>query len=124
MIGQLWSDTRRRDFHKACWIVKEIEEIGKPRFGIPDEFNVAVLVEYEDSFQADVKMTLDVPLRRKLCGFPWPKDDPIVFAPKGPKALIGEPLRTTQFETLSAAEWELLVSGYEVRRRQALAMIY
>lgn len=119
IVGKRWSDIRRRDFHKACWTIKEI---GKPSFGIPDEVNVAVLVEYEDGFQADVRMVVDVPLHRRLRGFPWPADDPIVFAPKGPEALIGEPLRTTQFETLSDAEWELLISGYEVRRRQALAM--
>lgn len=118
-VGKRWSDSRRREFHKACWVIKEI---GEPNFGIPDEVNVAVLVDYEDGFQADVKMTVDVPLFRRLRGFPWPADDPIVFAPKCPGALIGEPLRNTQFETLSDADWERLISGYEVRRRQAFIM--
>jgi hypothetical protein len=113
IVGKRWSDTRRREPHKACWTIKEI---GRQSFGVPDEINVAVLVECEDDFQADVRITLDVPLyRRLLRGFPWPADDPILFAPKRTESLIGEPLQTTQFETLSDADWDLLISGYEVR---------
>ncbi|KFY81101.1 hypothetical protein V498_08740 [Pseudogymnoascus sp. VKM F-4517 (FW-2822)] len=107
ILGRRWSDSRRRDFHKACWT---INEVGTPNYGIPDEFKLAVLVEYEDVFDADLRMTVDVPFHRRLQGFPWPADDPILFTPKGPGTVIGEPLSTTRFETLSDAEWELLVS--------------
>lgn len=113
IVGTPWSDSRRREPHKACWTIKEI---GRQIFGLPDEINVAVLVECEDDFQADVRLTLDLPLyRRLLRGFPWPADDPILFTPKWNETLIGKPLRTTQFETLSDADWDLLISGYEVR---------
>jgi hypothetical protein len=110
IVGKLWSDTRRREFHKGCWTVKEI---GKQDFGIPDELNVAMVVEYENSFQADVKVTVNGPLQRILFGFPWPTDDPILFVSDGPDALIGLPLGVSRFETLSESDWMLLVSGYK-----------
>jgi hypothetical protein len=81
---------------------------------IPDEVNIAVAVEYEDAFQADVKVTLDIPLYKRLLAFPWPEDDPILFPLREPGPFIGEGLRTTQFETLSDAEWATLINGYEV----------
>ena len=97
--------------HKACWVIKDKSE---PSVGIPDEVNIAVAVEYEDAFQADVKVALDIPLYKKLLAFPWPKDDPILFPPRESGPFIGEALRTTQFEQLSDAEWATLISGYEV----------
>jgi hypothetical protein len=109
--GKPWSDRRRREMHKACWVIKDK---GEPSVGIPDEVNIAVAVEYEDAFQADVKVTLDIPLYKKLLAFPWPEDDPILFPLREPGPYIGEGLRTTQFETLSDAEWATLISGYEV----------
>lgn len=114
VVGKQWSDTRRRDFHKACWIVKEI---GQPSFGIPDELDVAVLVEHQGGFQAEVKISADVPFYRRLRWFPWPDDDPIIFASQCSGALIGEELRTSQFETLLDADWSSVISGYKVRRQ-------
>jgi hypothetical protein len=112
IVGKLWSDARKRLYHKGCWTIKEI---GKQSFGIPDELNLAILVENESKFQAKVEVTVDVPLRRRLSGFPWPADDPVLFVSAAPDALIGEALRTSKFETLSDADWNLLTSGYEVR---------
>jgi hypothetical protein len=109
--GKPWSDRRRREMHKACWVIKDK---GEPSVGIPDEVNIAVAVEYEDAFQADVKVTLDIPLYKRLLAFPWSEDDPILFPLREPGPFIGEGLRTTQFETLSDAEWATLISGYEV----------
>lgn len=65
--GKPWSDRRRREMHKACWVIKDKGELS---VGIPDEVNIAVAVEYEDAFQADVKVTLDIPLYKKLLTFP------------------------------------------------------
>jgi hypothetical protein len=113
IAGRPWSESRRREFHKACWIIKDK---GEPSFGIPDEVNLAVAVEYEAAFQADIKVTIDIPRYKKLLAFPWAADDPILFAPREPGPFIGEGLRTTQFETLSDAEWGTLISGYEVRQ--------
>lgn len=111
IVGRRWSDSRRVDFHKACWTVREI---GKPSFGIPDKFDLAVLVEYEDDFEADVRVTVDVPLHRKLQGFPWPVDDPILFTSKSKGSVIGRSFSNTQFEKLTDDDWGSLISGLEV----------
>lgn len=109
--GSLWSDSRRREMHKACWVIKAK---GQPCVDIPDEVNLAVVVECEDAFQANVKVTWNTPLYNKLLAFPWLKDDPIIFPLKKPGPFIGEGLRTTEFETLSNAEWAVLISSNEV----------
>ena len=109
--GEPWSDRRRREPHKACWVIKAN---GDPCVNALDDLSLAVLVEYDDVFQANVKVTWNMPLYKKLLAFPWLEDDPIVFPLKKPGPFIGEGLRTTQFETLSDAEWAVLISSNEV----------
>ncbi len=111
IVGRMMSHTRQSDPHQGCWIVKER---GKPTFGIPDEFVVAILVEHEGKFKADVKVSTDISVHRKLRGFPWPPDDPVLFIPGGPGPLIGKAPITTKFEILSEADWNSFMSDYEV----------
>lgn len=112
ITGRPWSDQRRREMHKACWV---IQEKGEPGLGIPDEVNIAMIAECESSFQANVKISLDIPLHRKLLAFPWTKDDPIIFPQRDPGPFIGEGLGTIKFEKLSDVEWAALISGHDVR---------
>ncbi|KAL9100372.1 MAG: hypothetical protein Q9163_004242 [Psora crenata] len=110
ITGQPWSDVQRREVHKACWI---IEEVGSPKYGIPDELNVATIVTHNGSFQADVNVVVDTPSLGKLFGFPWPADDPVLFVANRPDSAIGPLPRDSRFETLSVADWNLLISGCE-----------
>ncbi|KAF2235759.1 hypothetical protein EV356DRAFT_464663 [Viridothelium virens] len=109
IIGKPWSDSRRREVHKACWIIKDK---GQPSVGIPDEVYLGAIVQYEDTFQADVRVTLDAPSYLKFFAFPWPQDDPILFPNRDPGPFIGGDIGITQFETLSDTEWSTLLSGY------------
>ncbi|KAL9097450.1 MAG: hypothetical protein Q9165_000346 [Trypethelium subeluteriae] len=109
IVGKPWSDSRRREVHKACWIIKDK---GQPSVGIPDEVYLGAIVQYEDIFEADVKVTLDGPLYLKLLAFPWPQDDPILFPKRDPGPFIGKDIGTTQFDNLSDTEWATLLSGY------------
>lgn len=109
--GVPWSDSRYGDSHMACW---DIRAKGKPIVGIPDDINLAVAVTCEEAFRAVVKIGLNLPLYEKILAVPWSKDDPILFPVKEPGFCIGGGLKTTQFETLSDADWAALISGSEV----------
>lgn len=111
ITGMAWSDTRRREVHKGCWVIKEV---GSLKYGILDEMNLAMIVEHKGSLQAEVKITVDTPLLGNLFGFPWPADDPILFVHNEPTSVIGAPPRVSQFEALSDADWNSLISGHEV----------
>ena len=111
--GVPWSNSRRGVPHKACWYIKAE---GKAGVGIPDEVNLAVAVGCEEALRAVVKITLNLPLYKRLA-FPWSKDDPVLFPLKEPGSFIGETLKTTQFEKLSDADWANLISGSEVSSR-------
>lgn len=64
--GTPWSDRRGRGWHKACWNIKARDE---PIVGIADEFNLAGGVKCEETSQAVVKLTLNLPLHQKLLAF-------------------------------------------------------
>jgi hypothetical protein len=93
---------KRKQPHIVIWTATE-DDLAKS--GIPDELNLAVVVEYDGDFQADVNIRVDTPLMDGLYGHIWSKDDPLLFLPPLSK---GDPLPTDQFDHLSEADWQAL----------------
>lgn len=99
IIGKPWSSRDQLDFNQVVWTAHETKT---QKHGIPDELNLAVVVEHDGSpFQAFVEAegkTTNITLR----AWPWDRKNPLLFSPATP---LGKPPPTTEFDKMSAADW-------------------
>jgi hypothetical protein len=93
---------KRKQPHIVIWTATEDDLL---KSGIPDELNLAVVVEYDGDFQADVSVKVDTPLKDGLYAHVWSKDDPLLFLPPLGK---GDVPPTDKFDKLSEADWQSL----------------
>ena len=124
IIGQ---DFPAKDGAESSEVEWTVSERGKVKYGIPNDLNVGVVVEYEGDFLANIAVEVSTPSTPKLFGSLWGKDDPVYFFPP---LSLGEPLRTKNFDQLTDSDWEYLVPyrqefqvGQFVHCRQVLSLI-
>ncbi|TAQ87732.1 hypothetical protein B7494_g3966 [Chlorociboria aeruginascens] len=103
LIGKFWSSKQETYWDIVYW---EIKENRRTKYGIPDQLNVAVVVERDGAFTASVEVTVDTPLFNGIFGFPWSKNNPVAFVPE---VVMGEQPRTTKFDELRDEEWRALI---------------
>ena len=102
IIGQ---DYRKRNSPEPLEVRWTATERGKAGKGIPRDLNVGIVVEHDGNFKAKVEVEVETPLAT-LFGWPWPKDDPLLFYP--PMG-IGDGPSNLAFDTMTDAEWSRLV---------------
>jgi len=102
-VGNFWSSKQGTDWDIVYWDMRENK---RTKEGIPDRLNVAVVVEREAPFVAEVEVTVDTPVLNGAFSYPWTKNNPATFVP-GIK--MGEQPRTERFEELSEGEWRALI---------------
>ena len=103
IIGQ---DFPTKDGAESSEVEWTVSERGKVDYGIPNELNVGVIIEYGSNFLAKVGIEISTPSTPKLFGSLWAKDDPVLFFPP---LSLGEPPRTMNFDQLTDADWGYLV---------------
>jgi hypothetical protein len=103
LVGNYWSSKHGTDWDIVYWDAKENK---KTKQGIPDRLNVAVVVEREGTFTANVEVTVDTPVSNGIFAFPWSKHNPVSFSPG---VAIGQQPRTEKFEELTEADWRAMV---------------
>lgn len=107
IVGREFKDAEHDQENEVIWSIKEN---GKQKNGIPEELKFAVIVGYTGRFQADIKVTAETDFRLKLFGWPWSKDDPVLFRPtEGSGMPIETPRWFPDFETIRSEEWAELV---------------
>jgi hypothetical protein len=103
MVGNFWSSKHGSDWDIVYWDVRENK---RTKHGIPDQLNVAVMVERESAFTASVEVTVDTPVANGVFGFPWSKNCPVAFVPG---VVMGEQPKTDRFDVLTDDEWRALI---------------
>ena len=87
----------------VIWQVMENASIGG---GIPDELNLAVLVQHDGRpLQATVEIKVWTKAGVRLFGWPWPRPNPLTFRPS---VSLGKRLGLTTFENLENWHWAQL----------------
>jgi len=102
-VGNYWSSKHGVDWDIVYWDVKENK---KTKHGIPDRLNVALVVEREGTFTANVEVTVDTPIVNGVFAFPWSKNSPVAFTPS---VAMGEQPRTDKFDELTDADWRTMI---------------
>ena len=101
--GKLYGRPKSSVKDKVQWRLQEAEKMG---YGIPDIFNVGVVVSYNGPFQATVNVKATTAASIPITCPPWSKDQPLLFDTRTVK---GKKLSTTKFEELLEADWRKLV---------------
>ena len=98
-----WSSEEQEKDHQVLW---KIREIGPSGDGIIGELNLAVVVEYQNPFQAVVEVEANTAFGRPCFSTPWAKDDPLLFDGITGKGTLPP---TTDFDTLTEANWAAFI---------------
>lgn len=107
ILGRGFKDTKHEEENEVIWTVKENS---KQKDGIPDQLKFAVILGYSGRFQADIKVTAEADFKLKLFGWPWPRDDPVLFRPTEGFGMSAEtPRWFPDFETIKEEEWTELL---------------
>lgn len=101
--GKLWGRRKSSVKDKIQW---ELEEAKKMNYGIPDIFNIGLVVLYNGPFQATVNVRATTAASVPITCPPWSKDDPLLFDTRTTK---GKTLPKTKFEELLEEDWRKLV---------------
>jgi hypothetical protein len=103
----VWFPNRRHKVHQANWqVTNEAENRTWP---ILDELDLAVVVEHEGPFEADVAITAARPnclLARIFSQSWWSKDHPLLFNGSTSKGLAPS---TLKFNELNESDWAQLI---------------
>ncbi|MBE7180030.1 MAG: hypothetical protein INR71_02285 [Terriglobus roseus] len=102
VIGKPWSSRDHLDFNQVVWTAHETKT---QKHGIPDELNLAVVVQHDGPFQAFVEAEGKVAGNLALRAWPWDRRHPLLF---DGVTQIGKPPARTEFDKLTAAEWRSL----------------
>lgn len=103
VIGKPWSSKDHLDFNQVVWTAHETKT---QKHGIPDELNLAMVVEHDGPFQAFVELEGKVAHNITLRAWPWDKRRPLLF--DGVTSVGSKPPFTTEFEKLTATQWREL----------------
>ncbi|KAL0631529.1 hypothetical protein Q9L58_009614 [Maublancomyces gigas] len=111
IFGREFKDARHNEENEVIWTVKENSQ---HKNGIPDQLKFAIILGHKGRFQADIKVSAETGSRLKLFGWPWSKDDPVLFQP--PEG-FGMPLEIPRWfpdlETIKNEEWAELVPQWK-----------
>jgi hypothetical protein len=115
IIGSPSRPTRSGGFEEVGWT---LEENDKQESGIPFELPVAMIVEYQGPFQAEVRVDVTNNFGIPVFARPWRKDDdPLLFNLKDP----GFKKKTSgAFEAMTEEKWKDLLrlkAEFEVSRQ-------
>ncbi|KAF2104436.1 hypothetical protein NA57DRAFT_70641 [Rhizodiscina lignyota] len=102
IIGKPWSSKDQLDFNQVIWTAHETKT---QKHGIPDELNLAIVVEHDGDFQAFVEAEGKTALNITLRAWPWDRKSPLLFSPKTP---LGKAPLKMEFDKLSAEDWRKL----------------
>lgn len=101
-----WGDRRHVEpNHVKC----SLDENPLEESGIPEELSLTMIVTFEGAFQARVSVGTTAIF--DLLAYPWTKDDPVLFQPGVSYGPAMRASGTTDFATLTRAEWEKLVTA-------------
>lgn len=107
IVGREFKDAYHSEENEVIWVIKEN---GKQKDGIPDQLKFAIILGHTEGFQAEIKVSAETGSRLKLFGWPWSKDDPVLFQPAQG---FGMPLETPRWfpdlETIRSDEWTEIV---------------
>lgn len=111
IFGREFKDTHHYEENEVIWTIKENS---RHKNGIPEQLKFAVVLGYAERFQADIKVTAMTGSKLKLFGWPWPKDDPVLFQPTNG---FGMPLEIPRWfpdlETIGKDEWTELIPHWK-----------
>jgi len=102
-VGNYWSTKHSAHWDMVYWDVRENR---RTKHGIPDRLNVAVMVEREGKFTANVEVEVDTPIANGVFAFPWSRNSPVAFSPD---VVMGQQPKTTKFEDLMDSDWKTMI---------------
>lgn len=111
IYGREFKDADHSEENEVIWVIKENS---KQKNGIPDGLKFAIILGYTEGFQANIKVTAETGSRLKLFGWPWPKDDPVLFQPtQGFGMLLETPRWFPDLGSIRSDEWMELIPQWK-----------